>query len=117
MYQREHNYEKISKLLSIPANSVRFIVNNNYNRTKKKPEKKKILGTRDTNRIKCEVKIIKGCRSKVTARKLKENFDLNCSIRTIRRQLSSMNMKFKKKSKKILLKPQHKERRIELAEK
>ena len=84
MYRKEGNYEKIAKFLDLPANSVRFMVNNNYDKVKKKPGKRKILGVRDDNRIKREVKSVKNNGNRVTEKIINENLGLECSIRTVR---------------------------------
>ena len=114
-YSRTKNYRKVGKAFSMGPSSAWYVVKTDYNRPKKKRGPKKRITTRQKGRILHEVKRLNAKSEKVTARKIKTNCDISLSIRTLQRELKSLNLTYKKAEKKLELGPQHHEARIKFA--
>jgi hypothetical protein len=77
---------------------------------KKKGPKKRLKP-----RILQEIKRLKAKSQQITARKIKTNCDIDLSIRTVQRELKSLNLTYKKAEKKLELGLHHHEARIKFA--
>ena len=83
--------------------------------TKKKTGPKKKITSRETTKIKRELKRLRGNDQKVTAHKIKTGCNIDANIRTIQRAMSEMGFGYGKIKKKLPLTKQHKYRRVFLA--
>ncbi len=72
------------------ASSVRYVVNNNYDKPKKKRGPKFKITSSEKIKIKKELKNLKNQNQKVTAKKIKTNCNIDTNIRTIQRSLSKL---------------------------
>jgi len=115
LYKDCQNFRKIARDLKMDHSVVRYMVNNNYNRAKKKRGPKKKIDKRSNLRIKKEVRRLQGDSQKITANKIKINCDVDASVRTIQKALSVLGFGYGKVPKKLPLKPAHKTKRVELA--
>lgn len=112
-----HSYRRTADILNIAPNSVRNVVLNKCKENKKKRGPKPKVEARDLSRIKREALRIFNADERVTARKVRENCDLNhVHCQTVRRCLRTFDMEFKEAKKLIVLSPSHKQRRLMLAE-
>lgn len=115
-YEEVKCLQETAEIFKLPLSSVEYMVKNDYDRSKKKRGPKSVLTSRENFRIKREVKRLKGGQERVTAKKVKENLELIFHEKTIQRRLKKLNLKYKNNAKKIILKKEHKERRVELAQ-
>ena len=105
-----------ARSFELPLSTVEYMVKNDYNKSKKKRGRRPALSPRENLQIKREIKRLKIGQERVTARKIKENLNLDCHQKTIERRLKGLNMKYKNSTKKIILKKEHKESRLKLAQ-
>lgn len=115
LYAETNSIRKVSRLLNTAPSSVKYMVENNYNRTKKTGGPRKALTNRDNLAIKLEVKRVKQAGQRVTATKIKENLGLECSNKTVERSLKKLNLRYRNSKKKIILKKTHREARVSIA--
>ena len=114
-YQKIKCIREVARNFGLSPSSVKYMVENNYERRKKRRGPKPILTTRDTMHLTREVRRLGQQGERVTATKLLKNLDLDCSDQTLRRKLSSLNLKYRNMKKEIRLTATHKAKRLELA--
>ena len=117
LYDKNKNLRETSRILNISYSTVYYMCKNNYERVKKKTGPKKIIEKRLKTRIKRQVKELKTKNQKITANKIKNNCDIEASLRTVQRALSELGLSYNKIPKKLPLTKAHKEKRVELARK
>ena len=71
------------------------MIHNDCNRSGKSQSRSNILKSRENSKVGRELKRLRSSGHKVTSPKLKENLNLNCSVRTIQRRLKATNKKYK----------------------
>jgi transposase len=116
-YQEEKSLRKVAARLDLSVSSVSYILNNNYDKVKKKRGPKTIINKRKNTLIKKEVRKLKGLSQKVTAEKIKTACNIDANIRTVQRKLSELNFKYGNVQKKLPLNKKHKEERVRFADK
>ena len=109
------NYRKVARNLNLAPSSVKYIVENDYDKYKSKRGPKKIISNKENSLIRREVNRLKQQKEKVTSTKVLRNLNISCSPKTIQRELRTMNFIYKKNKKKIVLSFAHKEKRIKKA--
>lgn len=117
LYNQNKNIRETSRILNINYSTVNYMIKNDYARVKIKPGPKKIIKNRLKTRIKRQAKIIKSKNQKVTANKIKNNCDIDASLRTVQRALSELGLTYNKIPKKLPLTKAHKQKRVECARK
>lgn len=110
------SYGKISQDLKVKKSSVQYIIANR-NRIKRKTGPKKKISTRSTRNIKRSINTWIKNGEKVTANKVKQTCNLNCSNKTVQRELKSLSLDYKPVKKEIILSDWHKEERIKICKK
>ena len=117
LYAKNLNYQYVARILDLPKSSVWEMVNTNYDRCKKKRGRPFKIDSRESTRIKREVRRLNENCERVTAKKLVENLNLNVSTRSVQRKLKKQRFSYQKISKKIILTKVQKQKRLELSEK
>lgn len=102
----------IAEHLRLSKATVQFVVKNNYNKKKKKTGPKRKLNKAALLRMKRQVEMINQSGCKVSSRKIKNECELNVSLRTVQRSLKSLGYIYKKASQEIMLTQQHKMQRV-----
>lgn len=117
LYTIHNNYRKVSSLINIPESTVRYMVNNDYTKKKKKSGRKNLITRRDEVKIKREVRNLNSRGERASARKILQNLNLHVSLRSVHRILNKLNFKYESAKKEIKLTKIHKKKRTELSEK
>lgn len=116
LYKKEKSIRKVAKRLDIPVSSVAFMINNDYDKVRKKRGPKFKINARKTMLIKKEVRRLNGINEKVTASKVKKACDVNVSVRSIQRKLANLNFNYGNVSKTIPLTKKHMLERVKFAD-
>lgn len=120
-YSQSKNIAEASRKFEIPESTIRGWVKGKVDFTReslKNCGRKKKLSSSKVLRVKRTIRKLNSQRSRVTASKIKDDFDLNeVSLRTVQRTIADLNFKYCKPSSEIILTSRHKKRRVELAEK
>lgn len=116
-YELLGSYRKVAKLTGKSASLVRKVVLDLYKKDKATPGPKKKVTPRQGLAIKRKVLTLISQEKQVTAPKLKRLCELNhVSVRTIRREVSAMDMVYAEAKRKVVLTPAHKANRLRMAE-
>jgi transposase len=115
-YKKDKSLRKVAKRLSMSVSSVSFIINNNYDKVKKKRGPKFLINERKTTLIKKEVRRLNDLNEQVTANKIKSACDLDVHLKTIQRKLFFLNFNYGNIPKKLPLTKKHKEERMKYAD-
>lgn len=115
LYKKHKSYREVARKLEIDHSSVRYMINNDYTRTKKKCGPRKKISNRELTKIKKEVRRLKSENQRVFASKIKSNCSIDANIRTIQRELAYLGFGYKNVSKKLPLTKTHKQKRVELS--
>lgn len=102
----------ISLQLKVPKSTVQYVISNNYNKMKKKTGPRKKVDRRLQLRIKRECQNLNLNETKITSRKIRNNCNLDVSLRTVQRSLSVLGYQYKKAKQDIVLTAHHKKERI-----
>lgn len=112
------NYRETGRRFNISHQSVKYVVENDYEREKDKPGPSRKIDDYQMMSIKREVRKAGNEGQKVTARKIKENLQIDdVSERTIRRTLSRAGFDHQDQRQMIQLTAEHKRNRVKQAEK
>ncbi len=116
-YKRKKNYRAVASHFGMHHSTVAYMVNNDYSRLKRKTGPRKKISARQTTKMKLEVKRLQGRHEHVYARKIKNNCDIEASVRTVERALSELGFNYSKVLKQLPLTAKHKKVRVEFARK
>lgn len=115
-YEALGSYRAVAAQFQVSHATVRKYVLKLHESDPKKRGPKPKTNRRDESRISRAVSAMEGREERVTARKVQIQCDLHhVSTRTVRRKLCSMDLTYGKAKKRIVLKPEHKEKRLEFA--
>lgn len=95
-YFQTGNYHETARNFLIPTSSVKYMVENEYHRKKKKRGPKKLISNKENSMIKREVNRLKQAKERVTSTKVVSNLNLPYSPKTMQRELKDMNLIYKK---------------------
>lgn len=116
-YEEKRNYREVGRMFNISHQSVKYVIENDYNKTKEKRGTKLITTKSEELSIRREVRRLNDEGEKVTAKKVMENLDIsNISDRTMRRNLSRLGFSNLKASQTIVLTSKHMKERLSFAE-
>jgi hypothetical protein len=116
LYKKEKSIRAVGKRLDLPVSSVAFMVNNNYDKVRKKRGPKFKINARNTMLIKKKVRRLNGINEKVTASKIKKACDVDLSVRSIQRKLANLNFNYGNITKTIQLTKKHMIERVKFAD-
>ena len=105
---------RISMDLKLSKSTVEYMLKTNSER-KKKRGRKRSIGKRTERRMKRTETRLLTSGEKVTAKKVKEKWELDVNVLTVQRTLHRIGLKYAKAKKKITLTKKHKGARLEYA--
>ena len=108
LYTKHQCYRLVGSILGIYHSTVRYIVINDYSRPKKKRGPRKKVSLRQKTKIKLEVKRLQNANQHVFAGKIKENCNIDASLRTVQRAMKELGLGYKKVPQKLPLTAKHK---------
>lgn len=117
LYSVNKSYRKVGSLLKMDWTTVRYMVNNDYSRLKRKRGPKKMITPREERLIKREIKRLQGSNQKVFASKIRTNCKIEAKVRTVERSLKALGLTYKRIPLQNPLRPHQIKRRAQLAEK
>ena len=117
IFKKAKNYRSVASKIDMQPSTVHYFVKNDYSRLKKKTGPRKKITSRQTTKIKLEVKRLQSKNQRVYARKIKEDCEVEASVRTIQRAMSQLGLTYKKTPQKLPLTTSHKIERVEFARK
>ena len=117
LYSKHKTYRKVASSLGMNHSTVRYMVKNDYSRVKKKSGPRKKISSRQQTKIKMEIKGLQSSNHRVYARKIKENCNIETSLRILQRGMKELGFEYKKVPQKLPLTSRQKKKRIEYARK
>ena len=116
MIRKNKNFRSLASKLDMGLSTVHYMLNNDYSRLKKKTGPRKIITPKQATLIKFEVKR-QSKNQRVFARKIKENCEVEASVRTVQRAMTKLGLTYKKIPQKIPLTDNQKKERVGFARK
>ncbi len=98
-YEKYKTYRETARLLNLTHSTVAYIVKNSYIREKKKRGPYRIIDAHVKTKIRQEIDLLKLYNEKVTSEKIKENCQIDSSLRTVQRAVSEILKESKAKIK------------------
>ncbi len=90
VYDENKSYRETARILKLTHSTVAYIVKNSYERDKKKRGPYKLIDSHQKSKIRQEIDLLKLYNEKVTAEKIKENCQIDSSLRTVQRAVSEI---------------------------
>lgn len=116
-YELKKSYRQVGRDFNISHQSVKYIVENDYNRSKEKRGPEIKTKREEIKNIKREVRRMNNEGEKVTARKVMTNLEIdNISDRTMRRNLGRIGFDHNKAAQSIPLTAEQRKKRVAYAE-
>lgn len=115
--QEGKTYSQIASETGLAKSVVGYMVNNDYEKKKKRPGPARKIGKKEEMSIKRAVSRISGLRERVTSTKIISHCNLHVSRATAQRALKKLGFFYRKEKQLISLTQKHREQRVKFCQK